>query len=99
MAKAIWNGKSMAESGDTIVIESNHYFPPESLDEFNGKFTRNQYELRGTSARPPEVMRGICTEIFSSPTCSGNLLASDWPNFRRNRLELSTVVFSRARCR
>jgi len=32
MAKAIWNDKVIAESGDTIMIESNHYFPPESLN-------------------------------------------------------------------
>jgi len=32
MAKAIWNGRVIAESDDTIVIESTHYFPPESLD-------------------------------------------------------------------
>jgi len=29
--KAIWNGKVVAESNDTIVIEGNHYFPPESV--------------------------------------------------------------------
>ena len=32
MAKAIWNGKVIAESGDTIVVEANHYFPPDSLN-------------------------------------------------------------------
>ncbi len=29
--KAIWNGKVIAESDDTVVIEGNHYFPVESL--------------------------------------------------------------------
>jgi uncharacterized protein (DUF427 family) len=29
--KAIWNGKVVAESNETIVIESNHYFPRESI--------------------------------------------------------------------
>ena len=33
MAKAIWNGKVLAESDDTIMVEGNHYFPPESLNE------------------------------------------------------------------
>jgi len=32
MVKAIWNGKVIAESSDTIVVESNHYFPMESLN-------------------------------------------------------------------
>ncbi len=29
--KAIWNGKVIAESDETIVIEGNHYFPPGSV--------------------------------------------------------------------
>ncbi|MEM6292401.1 MAG: DUF427 domain-containing protein [Myxococcota bacterium] len=33
MAKAIWNGRVLAESDDTVVVEGNHYFPPESLDK------------------------------------------------------------------
>lgn len=30
--KAIWNDAIIAESNDTVVVEGNHYFPPESLD-------------------------------------------------------------------
>lgn len=30
--KAIWNGTVLAESEETIVVEGNHYFPPESVD-------------------------------------------------------------------
>ncbi|MBI2355871.1 MAG: DUF427 domain-containing protein [Candidatus Doudnabacteria bacterium] len=30
--KAIWNGKIIAESDDTAVVESNHYFPAESVN-------------------------------------------------------------------
>ena len=29
--KAIWNGSVIAESDDTIVIENNHYFPPDAV--------------------------------------------------------------------
>lgn len=29
--KAIWNDKIIAESNNTIVVEGNHYFPPESI--------------------------------------------------------------------
>lgn len=29
--KATWNEKLIAESKDTIVVEGNHYFPPESV--------------------------------------------------------------------
>lgn len=30
--KAIWDGAVLAESQDTIVVEGNHYFPPDSLN-------------------------------------------------------------------
>ena len=29
--KAIWNNQIIAESDQTVVIENNHYFPPESI--------------------------------------------------------------------
>lgn len=31
MVKAMWNGAVIAESDRTIVIEGNHYFPPEDV--------------------------------------------------------------------
>lgn len=31
--KAIWNGKILAESNSTIVVENNHYFPDDSLNK------------------------------------------------------------------
>jgi uncharacterized protein (DUF427 family) len=30
--RAVWNGKVVAESDDTVVVEGNHYFPRESVD-------------------------------------------------------------------
>jgi len=29
--KAIWNGKVLAESNNTVVVENNHYFPADSI--------------------------------------------------------------------
>jgi uncharacterized protein (DUF427 family) len=31
MMKAIWNGAVLAESDQTIVVEGNHYFPPDAI--------------------------------------------------------------------
>lgn len=31
--RAVWNGAVIAESDDTVVVEGNHYFPVESVDE------------------------------------------------------------------
>jgi uncharacterized protein (DUF427 family) len=33
--KALWNGATLAESSDTVIVEGNHYFPRNSLlDEY-----------------------------------------------------------------
>jgi uncharacterized protein (DUF427 family) len=32
MVRATWNGVVLAESDDTVVVEGNHYFPPEALN-------------------------------------------------------------------
>ncbi|QHT69917.1 DUF427 domain-containing protein [Rhodocytophaga rosea] len=31
--KAIWNQTIIAESNDTIVVEGNHYFPPQAVNQ------------------------------------------------------------------
>jgi uncharacterized protein (DUF427 family) len=31
MTKAIWHDAVIAESDDTVVVEGNHYFPPQSV--------------------------------------------------------------------
>ena len=32
MVRATWNGAVLAESDDTVIVEGNHYFPPETLN-------------------------------------------------------------------
>ena len=32
MVKATWNGATIAESNDTVVVEGNHYFPRDAVD-------------------------------------------------------------------
>ena len=32
MVRAIWNGKVIAESADTVVVEGNHYFPRDAVN-------------------------------------------------------------------
>ena len=31
--KAIWNGKIIAESDQTVIVENNHYFPSDTLQK------------------------------------------------------------------
>ena len=33
MMRAVWNGHTIAESDQTIVVEGNHYFPPDSVNQ------------------------------------------------------------------
>ena len=30
--KATWNGQTIAESNDTVIVENNHYFPKDSVN-------------------------------------------------------------------
>ena len=30
--KATWNGATLAQSDDTVVVEGNHYFPADSVE-------------------------------------------------------------------
>ena len=32
MVQARWNGVTVADSDETILIEGNHYFPPDAID-------------------------------------------------------------------
>lgn len=32
MVKASWRGAVIADSDETVVVEGNHYFPPEAVD-------------------------------------------------------------------
>ena len=32
MVKAVWNGKIIAESDETVVVEGNHYFPRDAVN-------------------------------------------------------------------
>ena len=31
--KAVWNNATIAESDNTVVVEGNHYFPPDSVNK------------------------------------------------------------------
>ncbi len=42
--KAIWNGKVIAESDNTVVIEGNHYFPESSVKKEFLKSSKTEME-------------------------------------------------------
>ncbi len=58
--KAIWNGKVLAESGDTIPIEGNEYFPPDSINTeyFQPSETHTVCPWKGTASYYDIVVDG-----------------------------------------
>jgi uncharacterized protein (DUF427 family) len=50
--KAVWNNTVIAESDSTIVIEGNHYFPPESIKKefFDESSTNTKCGWKGTAS-------------------------------------------------
>ncbi|MEG9247906.1 DUF427 domain-containing protein [Arthrobacter sp. Soc17.1.1.1] len=52
MPKAVWNDRVIAESADTVQVEGNHYFPPESIAQeyFVPSDTQTVCHWKGTAA-------------------------------------------------
>ena len=50
--KAVWNNEVIAESADTVVVENNHYFPPESIKKefFNASNTHSTCPWKGEAS-------------------------------------------------
>lgn len=60
MATATWNGRTIAESDDVILVEGNHYFPRESLSEdcFNPSAHTSVCGWKGTAHYLNVVVEG-----------------------------------------
>jgi uncharacterized protein (DUF427 family) len=52
MARAIWNNAVLAESDQTVIVEGNHYFPPNSLHQeyFRPSTTHTVCPWKGTAS-------------------------------------------------
>lgn len=60
MPKATWNGALLAESDGTVVVEGNHYFPPDSVNReyFTGSETHTRCAWKGTASYYDLVVDG-----------------------------------------
>jgi uncharacterized protein (DUF427 family) len=58
--KAIWKDKVLAESDNTIVIEGNHYFPPDAVNKeyFKDSNTHTVCPWKGTASYYNVVVNG-----------------------------------------
>jgi uncharacterized protein (DUF427 family) len=50
--KAIWNGATLAESDQTVVVENNHYFPADSINKeyFTESNTKSTCPWKGVAS-------------------------------------------------
>lgn len=60
MVSARWNGKTIAQSDQTIVVEGNHYFPPDSVDAslFEDSKTHSTCPWKGVASYKTIVVDG-----------------------------------------
>lgn len=58
--KASWNNVDIAESDETVVVEGNHYFPPETIkrDYFQESATRSTCPWKGEASYYNVVVNG-----------------------------------------
>jgi uncharacterized protein (DUF427 family) len=58
--KATWNNTTVAESDETIVIEGNHYFPPDAIvkDHFQPSDTHTICPWKGEASYYNVVVDG-----------------------------------------
>ena len=62
--KATWKGAVLAESDDTVVVEGNHYFPPDSIrrELFRESETHTVCPWKGTASYYDVVVGGEVNE-------------------------------------
>ncbi|MBP2276920.1 MULTISPECIES: DUF427 domain-containing protein [Sphingomonas] len=60
MPTARWNGAVIAQSEDTVVVEGNHYFPPDSIvaDYFEASATHSICPWKGEASYKSLVVDG-----------------------------------------
>ncbi|MEM6611470.1 MAG: DUF427 domain-containing protein [Cyanobacteria bacterium P01_C01_bin.72] len=60
MPKAIWNGQVVAQSDRTEVVEGNHYFPTEAINQefFKASSTHTNCPWKGTASYYTLVVDG-----------------------------------------
>jgi len=60
MAKAVWNGAVLAESDHTVIVEGNHYFPMDAVNDeyFTESTSTSRCPWKGTASYFDVVVDG-----------------------------------------
>ena len=83
MAKAEWNGVVLAESDDTIVVEGNHYFPREAINEeyFSESEAHSVCSWKGVASYFDVVVEGQVNKSAAWYYATPSAAAADIKNF------------------
>jgi uncharacterized protein (DUF427 family) len=83
VATATWNGAVIAQSDETIIVEGNHYFPPESVDTALVKASREHTRCpwKGTADYYDVVVEGSVNKGAAWFYPSPKPAASDIKNY------------------
>ena len=62
--KAVWNGQVVADSDRTVVVEGNHYFPPDAIkrEYFKASDRHTVCPWKGTASYYDVVVEGKTSE-------------------------------------
>jgi uncharacterized protein (DUF427 family) len=62
--KATWHGTTIAESDKTVVVEGNHYFPPDSIkpSHFQKSATHTTCGWKGEASYYDVVVNGVVNQ-------------------------------------
>ncbi len=81
MPKAIWNNTTLAESHETIIVEGNHYFPPDTVhsEYFQPSSNHTVCSWKGTASYYDVVVDGQVNRdaawYYPKPSPAANKIA------------------------
>ena len=81
--KALWKDTILAESDETIVVEGNHYFPPESINHefFERSSTKTMCAWKGMASYYDIVVNGSTNKDAAWYYAATNDAASQIKNY------------------
>lgn len=59
--QAVWNDTTLAQSDNTVVVEGNHYFPPDAInrEHFRPSATHTTCPWKGVASYYDVVVNGV----------------------------------------